>query len=85
MSVSRVTDADLDILDMTKQQHFSRSTCEKCRFYFILFYIRCIILRTILRMQPLGYGAIVQMTNLNGNKSVGEYKNVQLIIRMDFF
>ena len=30
-------------------------------FYFF-FYIRCIILRTILRMQPLGYSAIVLYT-----------------------
>jgi hypothetical protein len=28
-------------------------------FIFYFFYIRCIILRTILHMQPLGYGAIV--------------------------
>jgi hypothetical protein len=33
----------------------------KIDFYFI-FYIRYIILRTILRMQPLGYGAIVLYT-----------------------
>jgi len=26
---------------------------------FLIFYIYCIILRIILRMQPLGYGAIV--------------------------
>jgi len=31
-------------------------------FLFLFFYIRCIILRTILRMQPLGYGAIVLYT-----------------------
>ena len=31
-------------------------------FIFIFFYIRCIILRTILRMQPLSYGVIVLYT-----------------------
>jgi hypothetical protein len=31
-------------------------------FFFFFFYIHCIILRTILRMQPLGYGAIVLYT-----------------------
>jgi len=30
--------------------------------FFFFFYIRCIILRTILRMQPLGYGAMALFT-----------------------
>ena len=47
-----------------RKYDYQRAKCEDPTqiFFFFFFYIHCIILRTILRMQPLGYGAIVLYT-----------------------